>query len=81
MQENGGSGPFLARFGVLHANRSLLLMSAIEKDEEEVLQFGVHAAWSLVVKEPRPRPAAGFWPYGLAFPIVFSWFSHGLRMF
>lgn len=39
------------RFGVLHSNRSLLLMNQIQSNDEEVLQFGSHAAWTLVVKD------------------------------
>mmetsp|Transcript_52823 Transcript_52823/g.86247 ORF Transcript_52823/g.86247 Transcript_52823/m.86247 type:complete len:499 (+) Transcript_52823:25-1521(+) len=38
-------------FGVLHSNRSLLLMNQIQSNDEEVLQFGSHAAWTLVVKD------------------------------
>lgn len=38
-------------FGVLHSNRSLLLTNQIQANDEEALQFGSHAAWTLVVKD------------------------------
>ena len=37
--------------GILRSNRSLLLTHQIQAGDEEVLQFGPDAAWSLVVKD------------------------------
>ena len=37
--------------GILRSNRSLLLTHQIQAGDEEVLQFGSDAAWSLVVKD------------------------------
>mmetsp|Transcript_42638 Transcript_42638/g.110201 ORF Transcript_42638/g.110201 Transcript_42638/m.110201 type:complete len:815 (-) Transcript_42638:102-2546(-) len=37
--------------GVLHSNRSLLVMSQIQDNDKEVLSFGVETAWWLVVQD------------------------------
>lgn len=37
--------------GVLHSNRSLLLVQLINSQDEEILQFGIEAAWRLVVDD------------------------------
>jgi len=37
--------------GTLRSNRSLLLTHQIQAEDSEVLQFGSHAAWALVVKD------------------------------
>lgn len=52
-EDHSPKGPILADVealqGVLHSNRSLLLLNQIQAGDEEVLAFGVDAAWRLVV--------------------------------